>query len=690
MTNIVVNGAPHVVDLKVRDGSLITAPRQLETVPQHCPKVYLFAERGTEDEWLGAGAEREAMYGANTFNERSKFFTHTTRLSNVVNAQGNSCMYKRVVPQDAGPTANYTLWVDLLQTRVDLYARNVDGSIKLVNGQPVIIGTATGYKRKFVVTQETNKAIADQTFGIKTIVDGDQIDPRDPTVRSVRYPLIERRASSRGAWGNNLGDRLWGLDARVESYPERMVATERAFPFMMQTVERDTRLAAAKVLLTALGDQSMLFTLKPGSVDPSTNKDVYLADVFGPTYNQTDSRYPVQMAALNGLAVYQQNIDHVLGLLHAAEIPYIDPEHHDFTSSPDDKYLVNLFGGTTLSGYPYNTYIPVEGTQTLNRYETVFAGGGSDGTMTRETLEAAVIAEVARYGDDYDELMDKLYHVESHLYDSGFTLQTKLALAPFISIRGDTFVTFGTFQEGERSFDNSEELSIAQAIKARLMNLPESVWFGTPVLRAGIYGGDCELRNGRPGVRVTSVLEVAHKRAKYMGASNGKWKNGQQYDQGEPGSIAEITTNYSKLWVPTKVRYRFWDAGLNWWGRMDRQVNYCPAFRTVYENEASVLTADTVAMAIIELNKCNERSHRSHSGTVGQSDAFFTKRVMDKLAQLGNADRFDNRFPIVPVAEVTESDKARGSISWHSGYQLFADPMRTVAINYTEVFRNEA
>ena len=114
----------------------------------------------------------------------------------------------------------------------------------------------------------------------------------NPQNRSVRYPILERKASSRGSWGNNVGDRFWAMDGRLESIPEKMVQYERAFPFMMKTLERDTRLNTETVSLTALGDQTMLFTLKPGTIDPSTDRELYLADSFGPTYNQTDTRYP--------------------------------------------------------------------------------------------------------------------------------------------------------------------------------------------------------------------------------------------------------------------------------------------------------------------------------------------------------------------------------------------------------------
>ena len=165
MTNIVVNGAPHAVDLYTKDSSLVVSAREAEAIPQHCPKIYLFAERGTESEWLGGGAERERQYGATTFDERSRFFTHATQLANVVNKQGNICMYKRVVPQDAGPQSNYTLWADVLFTNVDKYELNSDFSIKLVNGQPVVIGQIPGVRIKWVKTFSNQE---DTTFGIKT------------------------------------------------------------------------------------------------------------------------------------------------------------------------------------------------------------------------------------------------------------------------------------------------------------------------------------------------------------------------------------------------------------------------------------------------------------------------------------------------------------------------------------------
>ena len=52
--------------------------------------------------------------------------------ANLANAEGNACMYQRVIPDDAGPEATITFWLDVLETTVDLYERNEDSCT--VNG----------------------------------------------------------------------------------------------------------------------------------------------------------------------------------------------------------------------------------------------------------------------------------------------------------------------------------------------------------------------------------------------------------------------------------------------------------------------------------------------------------------------------------------------------------------------------
>jgi hypothetical protein len=75
-------------------------------------------------------------------------------------------MLQRVLPADAGPEANMTLWLDVLPTDVDNFERNADGSIRFDTlGNPVVLGTIPGYKVKYVVTHSTDLS----TFGQLTM-----------------------------------------------------------------------------------------------------------------------------------------------------------------------------------------------------------------------------------------------------------------------------------------------------------------------------------------------------------------------------------------------------------------------------------------------------------------------------------------------------------------------------------------
>lgn len=683
---IIVNGAPHYVDLFTRDSGGRQLLRLATEYPQHLPKWYIFAKKGQGGtDWFGTGTERENEFGAESFQERSAFFTHQTRGANVAMAVANSSVLHRIIPFDSGPASNLTLWIDLLPSVVDDYERNEDGSIKVVGTSPVIIDQIPGYKYQLIMTHDRTLGEAED-FTTRKQRQGTMVDPANPTARSTQYPLLGFQASSRGKWGDDSGMAMYGLNYTQDAIPERLVETERCYPYALRMYNRDLALGTVNTERGALGTEVMNFVLKPRAVDVTTNRDMYLARSFSDTYFQRDTRYPLAKPSLSNMVIFQNNIDAVLESLYEAEKPYIDVNFHDFNANGgNEKYLFNLFGGHTLSGYLYRTFVPMVGGLSMNRNQIIYASGGSDGTMTNDVLAKGAVADVRRYGDLNDSYQNKAWNIENHMYDTGWLLEHKYEFANFISKRGDTFVTFGTFQEGERQFDQLEEFSIGSAIKARLANMPESTYFGTSVVRAGIYCGDAEWRGSTSGDRVSSVLEVLHKRAKYMGASNGRWKNGSAYDQGAPGSVCEILHSFNNLWLPVSVRYRYWDAGINWWTNMDREQNFCPSFRTVYSDDTSPLTADTVAMALIFLNRVNDQSWRVHAGTTGVEAPVFLRRVQDFINSRV-ANRIDNRYAVEPVPSISSYDEQLG-YAWHSGINLFADPQRTVAVNYTEVFR---
>lgn len=678
----IVNAAPGTLDRGVQDLSTAPYSRAPEEHPQHLPKFFIYAKKGPVTEELLVGNDRILMYGEETFVERSKYFNHQTLFSNGVNAEGNAAMYVRVIPTDAGPKPTLRVWLDVLPTTVDLYQRNSDGSIATdVAGDPIVVGTTPGFKVKFVKDFFATPAEA-LAFGEADIQPGDQIDALTST-QSQRYPIFELEHSFIGEDGNNAGLRLWAQNTDNTSIlPAKLMSREKAYPYMLSVVRRSVVTGSASVVETLFGEQQIPVTFKPEVIDPDTRVRLYFGERVIDTYqNLTDVRYAKQYGEFGRVKVYQDNIDTLLALFQAAEAPFLNGDS-DFSDDVSEMHLFNFITGTTSKNTPYHSYIFTDGVEAirLSQSTNLYAGGGSDGTLSHENHAALVSDYMQRYRDENDELNDVAYHIESHIYDSGFPLETKYDLISFLANRHDTFVVLSPSEYGGRMLSASEEYSVASALLSRLALHPESTYFGTPVYRGMIVGGTGKLRGSQITERIPATYEIAKKSAAYMGAGNGSWKNGQNFD-GYPGSLVEDLYDLSIRWTPASVRNRNWDAGLNWVARYDRTSYYFPAMKTVYDDDTSVLTSYITACAILQLNKIAHLTQRTFSGISGLTPAQFTKRVNDFFSeQVKNL--FDNRFVIRPRAHFTTLDQIR-NFSWTLPIDIFAPGMQTVMTTYT-------
>lgn len=684
----IINAAPGVVDYGVQDLSTRPYGRAPEELPQHLPKYFIFAQKGSLSEELLAGVERINMYGAATFAEDSKYFNHQTLHSNAVNAEGNYAMYVRLLPTDAGPKPSARVYLDVLPTQVDIYARNSDGSIKTdVAGDPTVTGQAAGYRVKFVV-DHFNTVTEAEDFGAATILPGDQVDPATNT-QSQRYPLFELEHSFFGEDGNLAGIRLWGQNITNNAQlPTKLMAREKTYPFSLSIIRKNVTTGTAKPVETTFGEQQLTVVFKPNVKDPLTLNRLYFGErVINDYQNLTDPKYAKSYGEFGRVKVYQDNIDLLLGLFQAAEAPFLD-ENSDFTADAEDKYLFNFITGTDTRNSPYHTFIFNDGPGAVrfSQSTNVYAAGGSDGTMTQEMHANLVSEYMQRYRNENDELNDIAYHVESHIYDSGFPLDTKYELINFISNRKDTFVMLSPSEFGQRTLTPSEEYSVSSALQSRLSLYPESTYFGTPVFRGLIQGCTGRIRGSQVIERVPLTYELGVKSAKYMGAANGAWKNGSNPD-GYPGSLIEKQFDLSIPWTPDDVRNRNWDAGLNFVIRYDRSSFVFPAMKTVYDDDTSVLTSYLTACAIIYLNKVAHKAHRTFTGISGLTAAQFTQRVNDFIVEQVK-DKFDGRFIIVPRAQFTSLDEVR-NYSWTLPIDLYAPGMKTVMTTYVVARRIE-
>lgn len=154
------NGSPQVIQLGADDKSGRVVTPSSEPIPQHCPLFYIFAEKGPTDRLLLSASKLETIYGTKTFSVNEKFYNHQTRGLLTVEGQANTCMVKRLVPEDAGIKSNRVTYLDVLPTEIPNYVRDSYGSYvvdPLTNNYKVDKQkpTISGYKVKIIAETQT-------------------------------------------------------------------------------------------------------------------------------------------------------------------------------------------------------------------------------------------------------------------------------------------------------------------------------------------------------------------------------------------------------------------------------------------------------------------------------------------------------------------------------------------------------
>lgn len=672
-----INGAPAVYHLGTDDMSTRPDPWEPVKRPQHCPLYLIFAQRGGDDRRLMSGAEAEKRFGAASFDERSKFFTHQTLFAKGTFAEGNACVMKRLIPDDAPPPARMRLSLDVLPTTVPIYVRNIDGSFKLdASGNKVTDGTAPGYICKWVKTTPAPASEANG-YGVGTIQPGTQTAGG---VTSDLYPIRDFMVSSQGEGGNDVGIRVWAPRLNAMSNPN-LLENERVYPYAFSVVSRATAKDVPTVETGIFGQRVVSATLKENVIDTTSDRDVSFDAVFLPAYNNTtDIRYAWREGEFGHSVGYADNLEHLLGLFHTAEIPFMD-DRYDFTDSEDDIHLFNIVSGMSSTGVPYQTFRLIDGTGSvrLTEYNNLMCGGGGDGTLSNEMFETLVLRELERYQDEDDVTQDIAVNPESVFYDSGFTNKVRIRLPAITGLRKDVRVVCGTYTFGTPRPAADDHLATAVLVRSAAQMTPESIFFGTPVTRCVIVGGAGRIYASRYKGLVPATYHMMKKSARQMGSSDGKWKRGERFSS-MPGSEVVDMFDMDAKFLGPMAKAVFWDTGLNWPQFCDMETIHYPAMKTTYDNDTSVLNSPSVAAALCELVKITDYVARYHQGIDDMSDAQVVTSANKMVSELVKGI-FDEKFVIEPGTFVSENDAQRGN-SFTLPVTLYADNMKTRVTTY--------
>ena len=711
MSLLIRSASPQNIKLGVEDLSTgVIKPGPLE-IPQHLIKSFIFARKGTTEAVPTAAGPMLLMYGSDTFNINKKYYNHSTRFLAQAAATG-TVMPQRVIPDDAGIKSNIVVFLDIVEDDVPNYKRTSTGDYVLdANGDPEVddvTPTIRGHKVNLVT-----EVMTDENYVFGTAVSkqgnltGKDIDGND--VPSTMYPILELLAKYQGEYYNNIGIAINKLFE--DEFDTRMIDANKALPYQLSLFEREDNDSTPVRVKSLYGEPAVTFSFREKAINPLTDSRYDLEAVFDNNwFNETNPLMSLKYNDYEGMKFYRDNYELALGLVMANEAEHVNNDDvvwadgltgtsaswFDFTktdaellAAEEEYYLLDIFNGISSKNKHYFTVVvengvtPTAGQKVVefSSNTPIFLNGGSDGTLSNEMFETLVKREMAKYLDTDSEVMDTAINIESVMYDSGFTLETKKELCNFIAVRKDTAVVLSTHDAslGENVLPLSDERAIAVALKTRLKLTPESTYFGTPVMRGVVVAGAGKLPDNSTKDYVPNTYSILSKSAKMMGAGNGKWKAVELFDKA-PGNIVTELIGVQPGFIPAGIKPTLWNDGIVWAQPYDREQYHFPAIQTVYDNDTSVLNSWFTAMAICTLEKIADWAWRNFTGSVALTKAEFAQQVVD-FVNLNVKDRFADMFVIIPEVIFTDADEQRG-YSWNLALNIYSSNMKSVQTSY--------
>lgn len=696
MANVdIENAAPQVIDLGVDDRSQETVPVSTLEIPQHFPKFYVFAEKGELGPRILDLSQESltGVYGDATINPNGKYYTHQTPFLELCAKNGNNCVVHRLSANDAKDAANIGVYLDVLPTQVPVYEKHPNGQVKLdVGGLPIVQKdgggadvTVAGFKVCWVL-DHTVADLGEFEPGMLTIRPGIQMDG---ATQSEQYPIHEIIAASAGEFGNKLAVRFFAaLKTDNYPFPTSFLSDAKVYPYYFQLVKLiDAATGKTEPVVNGFGSQFSRFTTKQNAQDPTTGLAIDFEKVVGEQYIEAPT---ASGSGIGRVISYDGNIEQLLEMFYDAEAATIDPARDSAVNSVEQNYhALNMISFVSSNGSPYNAIklVDVAGSVRLTRNTNVFLKGGDDGTITEALLDQLVQEDMLKYNDPTSEYNDLVAHPESIIYDSGFAMDTKKALAKFISRRKDTFVVPATYAHNNSAYLLADQYSAGVALKSVYELYPESDTFGTGVMRAVIMTGSGEMIGGRYKKRVPLTYELLNMASKFMGAKNGAWKDGFAFDRA-PRNVLSLLKNIDVTWVPSQTRQAMWSVGLNFALNFKIKQQFFPALQTVYDNDTSICNSFFAAVAISYLNKVGHAAWRQYTGAVSLTAAQLEEEV-NKFVADAVKDKYNGMFVIIPDCKVTEFDAKRG-YSFTLTSKIYGEVSKTVMTNSVQAYRMSA
>lgn len=566
-----------------------TSPLIVEKLALHRPLHMCLCEKGPVGIPVYADySEHVKMFGAGTFDMFSRFYKHPS-LFLEKGLTKNKCFVVRVA-SNAAATSSLVLEATSYTTQLVQYQKDADGyRVYDVNGDPVPIDNAgSPLTEAGTVVKWTTRQLADGESPTGIIqVTTEIVDPLTGNlVLATTYPISVFTAGSAGKWGNDVGVKLSWNDQSSTSTAVDM----SAIIFTIELVAIPWGFDSPQTVRNRYLDKQTEFTFMDGSVDKATMRRYYLPEVLDGEF--TDVAVPFAPV------VYSDNINAIGTTAITGETI---TQYNDELVDADGvalPFMANLFTGRTLDGHYYDhIYIDTTSADAVLLDEDIieYMNGGDDGDVTDAALES--LTREWLNGSVYPELIDRARYPMTHLYDSGYEMETKEALINFLGLRDDVKIVLSTQSVYEDPNTKAEDQSSGAYLRSKTLLHIESFIFGTEACRVTILQQCGRLTELSTYNRiVTATLDCMLKKGTYHNATYIKGKS-----KGLPNSEVTVITDINWFPVQDDFKQLSWDNSLNYMQYYDMSSVHYPDVISVYPYKTSLLSDDTFVDYLVYL-----------------------------------------------------------------------------------------
>lgn len=640
------NGTPANVIYGTKDDSLLDRVLTPVVDNVHTPLIFGYAPKGKGNVANRlVGATLIEMHGSEVIKNGNKYSTFNTPFIKLFNEKVNTMLFQRLIPDDA-ETPSLRYFVELFTKEVDAVKVDASGNIVYKPGttEPVIEGKKTIVQavwRIAEISKDQPFRKAEPLAGSNKNVDGSD---------SVIYPIYDLPGPFEGDFARNYRYSFACLNRKSNIPVDADLIDSVGSRLFRMTVREATEVnAMGNIVPNLKGGSGVTYSHERNAKDVNTNTvyDYRYVVERGYINKRPQEGLPAFPGPMDGFHVYEANLKAVLEVMGKAQgIPatMVDP----FTAMSVDgvKYTNVLIDNGTLGGEILSE----------SHYHNML--GGSDGTMSNELFDQLVRREMEAFGEREVKYYDMLRYPCSHLWDAGFTLKTKEALANFMGRRPDCAVIMSPFVYDQESNTIEEESSMTMAIAGYLRAFPESVRYTTEAMRGYIVGQDYYLNDESYLDRVPTSYHLAKMIAEYAG----KPALDPDFRFFDGGEFTVIDTGYdvSLPWKPNSVYENDYANGLIYAISYDDHRFFYPSMISIYNQKRSVLVGMLPTLVCGDLIRVSQRTWAETTGNQTMSEQEYCDYVAQKIVNK-TTDKYDTVKDIRVHVYMTAEDRAAGN-----------------------------